>query len=211
MAWGHDTGLAHDRTVTLSGLWSDQVARTPEAVALIDGEQRLTYAEVSARVGAVGGQLRKAGVGPEDRVGVCLERGANLVVALLGAMQAGATYVPLDPTYPAERLKFMFEDAGLVAVVAQRSTASLLPEHNLPTVGMEELALGGEATGAEASPAVPSNLAYLIYTSGSTGRPKATAIEHRQAVALVHWAQATFGAEELAGVLFSTSVCLSCS
>jgi amino acid adenylation domain-containing protein/non-ribosomal peptide synthase protein (TIGR01720 family) len=211
MAWGHDTGLAHDRTVTLSGLWSDQVARTPEAVALIDGEQRLTYAEVSASVGAVGGQLRKAGVGPEDRVGVCLERGANLVVALLGAMQAGATYVPLDPTYPAERLKFMFEDAGLVAVVAQRSTASLLPEHNLPTVGMEELALGGEATGAEASPAVPSNLAYLIYTSGSTGRPKATAIEHRQAVALVHWAQATFGAEELAGVLFSTSVCFDLS
>ena len=211
MAWGHDTALAHDRTATLPSLWAAQVARTPAACAVIDGEQRLTYAQLAVRVGVVGDQLRKAGVGPEDRVGVCLARGADLVVALLGVLQTGAAYVPLDPTYPAERLRFMFEDAGLVAVVTQRSTASALPEHNLPTVGMDGLAAGAGAGGAEAGPAVPANLAYLIYTSGSTGRPKATAIEHRQAVALVHWSQATFGPEELAGVLFSTSVCFDMS
>ena len=209
MAWGHDTALAHDRTATLSSLWAAQVARTPEAVAVIDGEQRLTYTEVAAQVSVVENKLRKAGIGSEDRVGVCLARGADLIVALLGVLQAGAAYVPLDPVYPKERLRFMFEDANLGAVLTQRSTASSLPEHNLPTVWMDALALGTD--GAEAGPALPANLAYLIYTSGSTGRPKATAIEHRQAVALVHWAQHVFGPEELAGVLFSTSVCFDLS
>jgi amino acid adenylation domain-containing protein/non-ribosomal peptide synthase protein (TIGR01720 family) len=209
MVWGQETGMDHDLSATLPSLWVDQVARTPDSVAVIDGEHRLTYAEVATRVNVVSNQLREYGVGPEDRVGVCLERGADLVVALLGALQAGATYVPLDPTYPAERLKFMFEDAGLVAVVSQQSTTSALPEHDLPTVGMDALVVGGEET--DAGPAVPSNLAYLIYTSGSTGRPKATAIEHRQAVSMVHWAQATFEPTELAGVLFSTSVCFDLS
>jgi len=209
MAWGHDTALAHDRTATLSSLWAAQVARTPAAVAVIDGERRLTYAEMAARVSVVDHQLREAGIGPEDRVGICLARGAELIVALLGVLQTGAAYVPLDPAYPTERLRFMFGDANLGAVVTQRSTASSLPGHNLPTVWMDALPAG--ADGALAGPAVPANLAYLIYTSGSTGRPKAAAIEHRQAVALVHWAQATFGPEELAGVLFSTSVCFDLS
>jgi amino acid adenylation domain-containing protein/non-ribosomal peptide synthase protein (TIGR01720 family) len=210
MAWGHDTGLAHDRAATLPSLWAAQVARTPDAVAVIDGEQRLTYAGLAARAGGVAQQLRASGIGPEDRVGVCLERGADLVAALLGVLQTGAAYVPLDPAYPVARVQFMFEDAGVVAVVTQSSTVAALPAHNRPTVSMD--ALEPDTSGAaEAGPAVSANLAYLIYTSGSTGRPKATAIEHRQAVALVHWAQSTFTAEELAGVLFSTSVCFDLS
>jgi amino acid adenylation domain-containing protein len=210
MAWGHDTGLAHDRAATLPSLWAAQVARTPDAVAVIDGEQRLTYAELAARSGVVAQQLHAYGVGPEDRVGVCLERSADLVAALLGVLQTGGSYVPLDPAYPAARLQFMFEDADVVAVVCQASTAGALPEHDQPTVSMDAINAGAGGM-ADAGPAVPVNLAYLIYTSGSTGRPKATAIEHRQAVALVHWAQSTFTAEELAGVLFSTSVCFDLS
>ena len=202
--------LAHDRTATLHGLVAAQVLRTPGAVALIDGGRRLSYADVARRATALAARLRAHGAGPERCVGVCLERGAELVIALLGVLETGAVYVPLDPTYPADRLGFMFADAELAALVTQRSLAETLPAHAVPTVWSDE-----DAPADPAAPAAvtvrPENLAYLIYTSGSTGRPKATAIEHRQAVALVHWAQAVFTPRELAGVLFSTSVCFDLS
>ncbi len=206
----NETALAHDRAATLSSSFAAQVARTPAAIAVRDGAARLSYAELATKAAAVAARLRALGVGPEDCVGVCLPRGADLVVGLLGVLAAGAAYVPLDPTYPTERLGFMFTDAKLVAVVTGGGAPSVLPEHEVPMVDLGELEVAADAA-LELAPVDPANLAYLIYTSGSTGRPKATAIEHRQAVALVHWAQASFSAEALRGVLFSTSVCFDLS
>jgi len=206
----NQTARDHARSETLASLFAAQAARSPEAVALVDGEQRWTYAQVAQRAAAVATELGALGAGPECCVGVCLERGADLIAALLGVLECGAAYVPLDPTYPAERLGFMFGDAQLVALVSHRAAAKALPPHDVPTVWLDDLAVS-PTTACGRGPAVPANLAYLIYTSGSTGRPKATAIEHRQAVALVHWAQEAFTREELAGVLFSTSVCFDLS
>jgi amino acid adenylation domain-containing protein len=187
----------------LHDLVAAQIERTPSAVALVAGHERLTYGELGLRAGRLARRLAALGVGPEVRVGVCLSRSPALVAALLGILEAGGTYVPLDPNYPQERLGFMLEDAGAAVLVTERALAT-----RLPASGARLLVLDEESERAEAEPhrALPGNLAYLIYTSGSTGRPKAVAIEHRSAVAFVHWAHEVFTAAELAAVLAATSI-----
>ncbi|HXU30093.1 MAG TPA: amino acid adenylation domain-containing protein, partial [Thermoanaerobaculia bacterium] len=163
--------------------------------------------------GRVASRLRSLGVGPEDRVGVCLRRRPGLVAALLGVLEAGAAYVPLDPAYPEERLRFLLEDAGVRALITERELRPSLAFFSGATALLEDLLVEGESpSGVPIHPSpTAGNLAYLIYTSGSTGRPKGVGIEHRSAVALVRWALAAFSAEELAGVLAATSVCFDLS
>jgi amino acid adenylation domain-containing protein len=195
----------------LHDLVAAQVERTPQAVALVAGHERLTYRDLGRRAGALARRLSALGVGPEVRVGVCLSRSPALVSTLLGVLKAGGAYVPLDPNYPQERLAFMMEDAGAAILVTEQALASRLPPGMARRLVLDQE--DGDEPG-DASPAVavepiralPGNLAYLIYTSGSTGRPKAVAIEHGSAVALVRWAQATFSAAELAAVLAATSI-----
>jgi amino acid adenylation domain-containing protein len=168
---------------TLVELWARQVAATPDAVAVIAGADRVTYAELDRRAGALAGRLRARGVGPESLVGIWLERSVDQVVALLGVLKAGGAYVPLDPTYPAERLRHMVEDSGVRLAIADEATALLpagltsvppqCPEGPLQDVQRLEGVLQGMPADAE-----PGNLAYLIYTSGSTGRPKGVAVTH---------------------------------
>ncbi|HWM94193.1 MAG TPA: non-ribosomal peptide synthase/polyketide synthase [Thermoanaerobaculia bacterium] len=193
---GHPEGLLH-------GLFEAQARRTPEAVALVAGGTVLTYAELDEQSERLAARLRSLGLGPEMGIGVCLERKAELVVSLLGVLRAGAFYVPLDPRYPAERLRFLVEDSGVRLVVTKSHLKELFP------ADARCLLLGEpDMPGVSADPAevTPRNLAYLIYTSGSTGRPKAVAIEHRSAVVLAHWAREDFFPEELRGVLASTAV-----
>ncbi len=177
-------GLLHER-------FEEQAARTPDAEALVVGTACLSYAELNRRANRLARHLRAQGVGPEVRVGVRLQRSAELVVSLLAVLKAGGAYVPLDPSYPAERLALMTEDSGAEVVISAPWSAEDLAAY-------EDSDLNALA--------VPENLAYLIYTSGSTGRPKAVAIEHRSASVLVGWARGVFSAEELAGVLAATSV-----
>jgi amino acid adenylation domain-containing protein len=205
-AW-NDT--ARDSEVRcLHELFEAQVARTPEAEALVAGGERWTYRQLDERANRLARYLRSLAVGPEARVGVFLERSADLVAGLLGVLKAGGAYVPLDPAYPAERLGFMLEDAGISVVLASRKLRDRLPAS--ATAGRVRVALtekaAGEAATAPPPAAGPGNLAYLIYTSGSTGRPKAVAIEHRSAAVLVHWAREAFTPAELAGVLAATSI-----
>ena len=180
---------------TLVELWRRQVAATPDAVALDALGERLTFAEVDRRAAALAGVLRGRGVGPESRVGVCLERSADLVVALLGVLLAGGAYVPLDPDYPADRLRYLVADSGVRLVVADTRTADLLPEPAdvvpprcpegpLQDVERLEGVLQGMAGGVGAG-----NLAYVIYTSGSTGRPKGVAISHASVTSFLAWNQ----------------------
>jgi amino acid adenylation domain-containing protein len=185
--------------VLLHGLFEEQAARTPEAEALVAGEEHLTYAELNHRATELAHQLRRLGVGPEVRVGVRLGRSADLVVSLLGVLKAGGAYVPLDPKYPQERLDLMLEDSGAHVVIDPlflRRTAET------DASGLPPLPAGAPG---------PGNLAYLIYTSGSTGRPKAVAIEHRSASFLAQWARRVFQPEELSGVLAATSIAFDLS
>jgi amino acid adenylation domain-containing protein len=184
-------------------------ARAPGAVALVHGERSVTYAELDAASARVARELRARGAGPESRVGVCLERTPELVAALLGVLRAGAAYVPLDPAYPRERIGFILRDAAVPLVVTQRSLVDVLAAEGvelLPVEGMP--AEPGELPGPGA---MPESAAYLIYTSGSTGTPKGVVVEHRSAVAFLEWARGEFTAQELSGVLASTSVCFDLS
>ncbi|HEX3555022.1 MAG TPA: amino acid adenylation domain-containing protein, partial [Thermoanaerobaculia bacterium] len=139
-----------------------QAARTPDAVAVVYGGESLTYGKLERRANGLAHQLRRLGVGPEVRVGIALERSLEMVVGLLAVLKAGGAYVPLDPSYPAERLAFMREDAGLATVLTPELLSSALPESDV----------------APASGVGPQNLAYVIYTSGSTGRPKGVQVPH---------------------------------
>ncbi len=158
-------------------LFAEQAERRPDAVALVHGEEEVTYAELHRRSDALAHALVARGVGPDVRVGVCVERSPELVVGLLGILKAGGAYVPLDPGYPAERLAYMLEDAGVPVLLTQERLVERLPEF-----GGAVVLLDVEEEGAAAAPGArvtPDHLAYVIYTSGSTGQPKGTEVPHR--------------------------------
>ncbi|MEP7010529.1 MAG: non-ribosomal peptide synthase/polyketide synthase [Acidobacteriota bacterium] len=206
----NNTGAPAGADGLLHALFEDQVARTPEAVALVSGQERLTYSDLDGRADRLASWLRRHAVGPETRVAVLLERTVEMVAALLAILKAGGAYVPLDPSYPDERLAMMAEDSGFTAVVTQSSLVTRLPRSvaDLPVarIDADREEIDRESGRNRISTVVPRNLAYVIFTSGSTGRPKGVAIEHRSAVAMVHWARGVFSAGELEGVLASTSI-----
>ena len=159
------------------------------------GEERLSYAELNARGNRLGGYLRGWGVGPETRVGLCLERGVELVVAVLGVLKAGGIYVPLDPGYPAERLSYMLADAEVAALITEARHAERVAGYSGPLVRVDADAETIAQCGAENQCASvgPHNGAYVIYTSGSTGRPKGVVVTQANALRLMRSTEAWFG------------------
>ncbi|HEU0300178.1 MAG TPA: AMP-binding protein, partial [Longimicrobium sp.] len=117
-AWNR-TEAPYPRGLCIHDLFAAQAARTPDAEAVLHEDASLTYAELDERANRIARHLRRLGVGPEARVGICLERGTEMVAAMLGVLKAGGAYVPLDPAYPAERLAFTLRDAGVAALVTQ--------------------------------------------------------------------------------------------
>ena len=192
----------------LHELFEERVRTSPAAEALAASDERLTYAGLDRRANRLARRLRALGVGPESTVGVHLERGADLVAALLAVLKAGGAYVPLDPGYPGERLAVLLEDSAADVLVTREPLLARLPRRpaRVLLLDADRAAVEAESGEALAPLAGPGNLAYLIYTSGSTGRPKGVAIEHGNAVAMVRWARRVFLDEELAGVLAATSV-----
>ncbi len=174
---------------TVVELFGGQARRCPEAVALVAGEERLTYGELWRRSSSLSLRLRGLGVGPEVLVGLYAERSAALVVGALGVLLSGGAYVPLDPAYPAARVSWMLSDCAAPVVLTQRSLAGALPAGGARTVLLdevtaEEVELEG---GGEAVTVLPGSLAYVIYTSGSTGRPKGVGVSHGSLASLVRW------------------------
>ncbi|MET0397285.1 MAG: condensation domain-containing protein, partial [Longimicrobiaceae bacterium] len=164
----------------LHELFSAQAARTPDAPAVSWGGEAVSYAELERRSNRLAHHLLRRGVRPETRVGVCLERGPEMVVATLGVLKAGGAYVPLDPAYPAERLAYTLADSGAVLLVSQDGLADALPDFAGEVVRLDtaRAAIAAQAEDAPGSGAGVRNAAYVIYTSGSTGRPKGVVVEH---------------------------------
>ena len=177
----NDTDSEYPEGRCVHELFEEQVKKTPGAIAVVYGEQELTYEELNRRANQLGEYLRRMGVGPEVRVGICVERGAEMVVGILGILKAGGAYVPLDPEYPGERLGYMVEDAGLQVIVTQEKLLERLEGRAGKRICIdrewEEIARAGDGED-KGSGASGANAAYVIYTSGSTGRPKGVVIEH---------------------------------
>ncbi|MEU4325466.1 amino acid adenylation domain-containing protein [Nonomuraea dietziae] len=182
----NDTALPYD-AASLHEIVAAQALRTPTAPAVCYDGVWLTYRQLAARARAVSDLLVAAGTVQGDVVGVCMDRGPDLLPALLGVLGAGAAYLPLEPSLPADRLAYMIEEAGARTVLADSGTAALLPD------GVA-LRVDGPAAGpAGPLPEVhPDALAYVIFTSGSTGRPKGVGVSHRAIVNRLRWMQQTF-------------------
>jgi amino acid adenylation domain-containing protein/non-ribosomal peptide synthase protein (TIGR01720 family) len=185
------TAADYPREARIHHLIEAQVERTPEAVALVFEGQSLTYRELDARANQLAWHLRSLGVGPEVRVGLCLERSLELVVALLATLKAGGAYVPLDPDYPAQRLAWMLEDARPTVLLAQQRLLSRLPAHEARVLCLDSEWQEVAAHPRHAPPplAAPDNLAYVIFTSGSTGRPKGAMNAHAPVCNRLLWMQ----------------------
>ncbi|MBV8199966.1 MAG: AMP-binding protein, partial [Acidobacteria bacterium] len=201
----NDTAAAWRADACLHELFEQQARRIPEAVAVValPAVESLTYAALDARAGRLARHLRELGAGPETVVAICAERSLALVVGLVAILKAGAAYLPLDPDYPGERLRFMLRDAAAPVVLAQRA---LLPRLGGPPAGAAMVWLddvnghdgcdgfvqgraGSVPPDSPASRVLPGNLAYVIYTSGSTGQPKGTMNTHRGIVNRLRWGQ----------------------
>lgn len=176
-------------------LFQEQARRTPEALAMECGTQRYTYAELDKKSNQLGRYLRKMGTGPETRVGICLERSADVVIAMLGILKAGGAYVPIDTNDPAIRLRDMAEDAQLKLVLMQQQLRDRMKEVEGKFISLDQSwdQIGKESDQDFESEVSPENLAYVMYTSGSTGKPKGVCIPHRGIARLVkgvdyaHW------------------------
>jgi amino acid adenylation domain-containing protein len=170
-------GLIHE-------LFEQQALRGPDAIAVSYKGQQLTYRELGTRSSQLASYLRKHGALPDDRIAICVERSLEMVVGLLGILKAGAAYVPLDSSYPPERLRYMIEDCKPVLLLTQGHLRAALPHTDVPILALDTDWSAVERTSREKSDQglvqmTPANLAYVIYTSGSTGVPKGVMVEHR--------------------------------
>ncbi|MGE8061353.1 amino acid adenylation domain-containing protein [Pseudomonas sp. NPDC089547] len=202
--WNH-TQAAYPDERSIHQLIEAQVFATPDAPALVFGEQTLSYAALNRRANQLAHKLRELGVGPDALVGIAMERSLEMVIGLLGIVKAGGAYVPLDPEYPQDRLSYMFEDSGIALLLTQSHLRETLP---IPA-GLRSLDLDVEDLSgfSDANPNIdvaPLNLAYVIYTSGSTGRPKGAGNSHQALVNRLWWMQKAYGLDASDSVLQKT-------
>jgi amino acid adenylation domain-containing protein len=191
----NDTKANYVYDQCIHDLFQAQVERTPDAIALVFEDAHLTYRELDACADCLAYHLCGLGVGPEVRVGVCMEPSLGLAVGLLGILKAGGVYVPLDPGYPADRLAFMLEDCQALVLLTQQHLVAQLPTHRALSICLD---LDWERIAQQhgqhpLTEVTPKNLAYMIYTSGTTGRPKAVMVEHRQLVNTLFALQSKIG------------------
>ncbi len=213
----NNTGVAYPPQTLLHELFELRAATSPDAVAVVSEDDCLTYAELSRRANQVAHHLRSLGLPPEGRVGILLERSTNLVVALLGVLKAGGACVPLDPTYPAERLKLLIEDSHASVVLTQEKFAqtSLFEGKSFSRKGakaqsavaslngflcvfapLREKSSRNRATPQVSTRIDPANVAYVIYTSGSSGRPKGVMVTHAALCNHMRWMRDAFAYNE---------------
>lgn len=180
------TSTDYPRDRTVAQLFEEVVSASPDSVALVFGNTRLTYAELNARANRLAHRLHAAGVGPETLVGCCLDRSIELIVALIAILKAGGAYVPLDPAYPKERFDYLVRDTDTKVMLTQASlVSSALADYRHTCLLVDASWSSGVDPGNLNVTGSPNDLAYVMYTSGSTGQPKGVMIENRSIVRLV--------------------------
>ena len=191
-------------------LFEEQAEKSPAAVAVVYEEAELSYGELNRRANQLAHYLREQGVGPDARVALCVERGFEMIVALLAVLKAGGAYVPLDPSYPVERLRFMLDDSAPVALLTQTHLADLFPaSRDLPVFSLDAASPPWlDRPESNPDPAAigltPHHLAYVIYTSGSTGSPKGVMVQHQGLCNYLQWALEMYGPRK--GSVVSTAL-----
>lgn len=199
---------SYDPAETVWALIEEQAHLHPGRTAIVDGETEIAYERLAKRASAIAGELEDRGVEPGSLIGVCMSRTWELVAALVGVLRAGCAYVPLDPAYPRERVRYMLEHAGVAAAIVDHEAMARLCEGVPELLRLDEV---GERTADGLAGPAAQDLAYVLYTSGSTGRPKGVAVEHRSVVALTRSLGELLDDEELAGVLAAASICFDAS
>jgi non-ribosomal peptide synthetase component F len=177
----NETDAAYPADALIHELFEEQVERSPDSVALVLEGQALTYRQLNSRVNRLARYLLESGVSPETLVGVCMERGIDLIASILAIFKAGAVYVPLDPDYPESRLRFMLEDSGVTLVLTHRRLMDPLSDYQGRVIHVDSdwSTIASENAENLGSRAMAESPAYVIYTSGSTGKPKGTVLAHR--------------------------------
>ena len=195
----NQTAVPYPRDTCIHEMFEAQVANTPEALAVVCGQEGLTYKELNHQANQVAHYLQKKGVVPDMRVGLCFDQSCEMMVGLLGILKAGGAYVPLDPSYPTERLEFMLQDAQIDVLVTQSAFLDKLctPREVVCIDGDWELIEKNVTLNPQVQ-MYASHLAYVMYTSGSTGQPKGVCVEHRAVIRLIKGTNyATFSSEEV--------------
>ena len=202
----NNTFKADPQHKSIAELFTAQANETPNAIAVIDRSQKITYQELEHKCDRVVEHLQSLGVKPEVRVGICVERSLDMIIGMLAILKAGGAYVPLDPNYPQARLDYIVEDSQIGILLTQAQYEEHFTEKNITVINLSK----GEQPFAPSTSAHPDNLAYIIYTSGSR-KPKGVAIAHKNALQLLYWGKEVFTPEELSGVLAATSICFDLS
>ncbi len=207
------TTAAYGPEKRLHELVEEQVARTPQQVAVVFEEEELSYDELNRRANQLAHHLQKLGVGPEVPVGILVDRSLEMVMGMLGILKAGGAYVPLDPDYPQERLAFMVEDAGVAVLLTLERFVEVLPQTPARVVCLDSDwgTIAGESEENPDSIISGDNLAYVIYTSGSTGKPKGVMITHRAIVNRLLWMQTSYALTPADRVLQKTVISFDAS
>ncbi|MFM2313466.1 MAG: hypothetical protein RLZZ04_2742 [Cyanobacteriota bacterium] len=204
----NDTAVEYPKDKCIHQLFETQVEKTPDAVAVVFENQRLSYQELDERANQLANYLQRLGVKPETLVGIYVERSLEMMVGLLGILKAGGAYVPLDPNYPQERLQFMLQDSAAPVLLTQQKLIAGLPFHEARLVCLdadwEKIAeCNTENIQREVQ---PDNLAYVIYTSGSTGKPKGVEILHQGLTNYLCWCVQTYCVAQGRGALVHSSI-----
>ncbi|MCD4693540.1 MAG: AMP-binding protein [Calditrichales bacterium] len=185
--WNYAEEPYPDQT-TLHGWFEKQVEKTPDAVAVVFEDQKLTYKELNQRANQLARYLNKKGIGAEVITGISLERSLEIIVSILGVLKAGGAYLPIDPEYPADRINYMIEDSGLSLLITQSSLLDKFSGHDALKVSLDDSRseIAKEADSNPKNNILPHNLAYVIYTSGSTGKPKGVLLQHQGTCNFIH-------------------------
>ncbi|MEC3841317.1 non-ribosomal peptide synthetase [Bacillus amyloliquefaciens] len=201
----NDTAADYPKEKTLHQLFEEQAERTPEQTAVVYGKSRLTYRELNERANQLARILQSEGVQPDQPVGMMAERSLEMIIGLFGILKAGSAYVPIDPSYPDDRIQYILEDSGTKLLLVQSHLREGLPFRG-KVLDLEDPRFSGEDDSNLEQTAGPNHLAYVIYTSGSTGRPKGVMVEHRSVINRLVWMQEHYPLDERDAILQKTPI-----
>ncbi|GAA4316747.1 hypothetical protein GCM10023149_13950 [Mucilaginibacter gynuensis] len=211
----NDNQLDYPKDKVVTQLFEQQVKQNPDAIAVVFGEQTLTYDELNKKANQLARYLKKQGVQAETLVPLCIERGPEMLISILAILKASGAYVPIDPEYPQDRISYMLQDTQAGFVISSAASSDKLGAFGGTIIDISNTAIEAELQAENdtdlAATASPDSLAYVIYTSGSTGKPKGVMVEHRNTASFINWSIQEFANSDFDIVYASTSMCFDLS